>query len=172
MGMTAAVDLAELPGRPCSIAAALELVGERWSLLVIREVSLGNHRFSDIVRGTGAPRDRLTVRLNALVAAGVLEKRPYSDAPPRSGYHLTASGRDLLPVLQALLQWGNRWATDTPPVRLVHAPGEHEAHEVDAEWVCRTCGEPVMGSRVTRELTPAGRALSGLPVEEDDDRDR
>jgi DNA-binding HxlR family transcriptional regulator len=166
-----AVDLAELPGRPCTIAAALELVGERWSLLVIREVSLGNHRFSDIARGTGAPRDRLTARLNALVAAGVLEKRPYSDTPPRSGYHLTASGRDLLPVLQALLQWGDRWAAEEPPVRLTHAPGDHPVHPVDAEWVCRTCGEPVMGSRVTRELTSAGRVLSGLPAVGDDDHE-
>ena len=114
--------LADLPGRPCSIAASLELVGERWALLVVREVSLGNHRFSDIARGTGAPRDRLSARLSALVAAGVLERRPYSTAPPRSGYHLTESGRDLLPVLQALLQWGDRWVADAPPIELHHAP--------------------------------------------------
>ncbi len=165
--MSAPYDLATLPGRPCTIAAALELVGERWSLLVVREVSLGNSRFSDIARGTGAPRDRLTARLNALVAAGVLERRRYSDSPPRSGYHLTASGRDLLPVLQALLQWGDRWAAEEPPVRLEHAPHSHAAHQVDAEWVCRTCGEPVTASHVERVLTPAGRALSGLPAEED-----
>ena len=101
--------LDRLPGRPCSIAAALEVVGERWALLVVREVSLGNHRFSEIARGTGAPRDRLSARLTALVAAGILERRPYSTTPPRSGYHLTAAGRDLLPVLQGLLQWGDRW---------------------------------------------------------------
>ncbi len=160
------VDLARLPGRACTVAAALELVGERWSLLVVREVSLGNHRFSDIARGTGAPRDRLTARLNALVAAGVLERRQYSDAPPRSGYHLTASGRDLLPVLQALLQWGDKWAAEEPPVRLHHAPEGHEEHRVDAEWVCRTCGEPVNRSRVERVLTPAGRALAGAPEEQ------
>jgi hypothetical protein len=100
------------------------------------------------------------------VAAGVLERRQYSDAPPRSGYHLTASGRDLLPVLQALLQWGDRWAAEEPPVRLQHAPVGHEEHRVDAEWVCRTCGEPVNRSRVERVLTPAGRALSGLPEEQ------
>ncbi len=164
--VTAPYDLASLPGRACTVAAALELVGERWSLLVVREVSLGNHRFSDIARGTGAPRDRLTARLNALVAAGVLERRQYSDAPPRSGYHLTASGRDLLPVLQALLQWGDRWAAEEPPVRLHHAPEGHEEHQVDAEWVCRTCGEPVNRSRVERVLTPAGRALAGAPEEQ------
>jgi DNA-binding HxlR family transcriptional regulator len=163
--------LASLPGRPCSIAASLELVGERWSLLVVREVSLGNHRFSEIARGTGAPRDRLSARLTALVAAGVLERRPYSTAPPRSGYHLTKSGRDLLPVLQALLQWGDRWVADSPPVELHHSPGEDGDHVVDADWICRTCGEPVNASRVQRVLTPTGRALSGLrPEKEDDDR--
>src|SRR3954467_7423440 len=135
-----------LPGRPRPVAAALERVGERGSLLVIREVSLGNHRFSEIARGTGAPRDRLSARLSALVAAGVLERRPYSTTPPRSGYHLTAAGRDLMPVLQGLMQWGNRWLAEEPPVVLRHSPGEHAEHDVDAEWVCRTCGEPVSGS--------------------------
>jgi DNA-binding HxlR family transcriptional regulator len=160
-----------LPRDACSIAAALELVGERWSLLVIREVAWGSHRFSDIARGTGAPRDRLTARLNSLVAAGVLERRAYSDAPPRSGYHLTAAGRDLLPVLQALLQWGDTWVAAEPPVRISHAPEGHPEHAVDAEWVCRTCGEPVIGSRMTRELTPAGRALAGLPADEEHDHE-
>ena len=164
--------LAELPGRPCSIAASLELVGERWALLVVREVSLGNHRFSEIVRGTGAPRDRLSARLAALVAAGVLEKRLYSTAPPRSGYHLTAAGRDLLPVLTALLQWGNRWAVDEPPVQLHHCAGHDGDHVVEGEWTCRTCGEPVHATRVERVLTPAGRALSCLPPETKDDDDR
>jgi DNA-binding HxlR family transcriptional regulator len=146
----------ELAGRPCPIAASLEVVGERWSLLVVREVSLGNHHFGEIARGTGAPRDRLAARLRALVEAGVLERRPLSDSPGRSGYFLTESGRDLLPALQALLQWGNRWLADEPPVVL-----EHHDHRVEAEWVCRTCGEPVAASPVERVLTPAGRRLSG-----------
>src|SRR5919199_3190881 len=87
-----------LPGRPCPIAASLELVGERWSLLVLREVSLGCHRFSEIARGTGAPRDRLSARLSALVDAGVLERRPYSTPPPRPGHHPPPAGPALLPV--------------------------------------------------------------------------
>src|SRR6059058_4259450 len=126
-----------LPGRPCPIAASLELVGERWSLLVVREVSLGNHRFSEIAQGTGAPRDRLSARLSALVAAGVLERRPYSTSPARSGYHLTAAGWDLMPVLHGLLHWGNRWLAEEPPVTLRHAPEGRDpaGHEVDAEWV-------------------------------------
>lgn len=141
------VDPHDLPGRACSIAAALEVVGDRWSLLVVREVSLGHRRFSDIVRGTGAPRDRLTVRLNRLVEAGVLERRPYSDAPPRSEYHLTPAGWELLPVLHSLRQWADAHVVEEPPGRLVH---EHEAlgeHPFDGAWTCRTCGQPIRGTK-------------------------
>lgn len=98
--------LAALPGRPCPVAAALEVVGERWALLVVREIALGALRFSDIVRGTGAPRDRIAARLKTLEAAGVIARVPYQDRPRRDGYRLTESGRALVPVLDALLAWG------------------------------------------------------------------
>jgi DNA-binding HxlR family transcriptional regulator len=104
------ITLAELPGRPCPIAASLELVGERWSLLVIRELSLGSHRFNDIVAGTGAPRDRITARLRTLLEAGVIERRQYQSGPDRFEYHLTEAGRALLPALDALLTWGRQYA--------------------------------------------------------------
>ncbi len=148
--------LEDLPGRACSIAGALEAVGDRWALLVVREVSMGNHRFTDIARGTGAPRDRLAARLNSLVEVGVLERRQYSTAPPRWTYHLTASGKDLVPVLHALLSWGDRWVAEAPPVQL-----RHHDHAVDLAWTCRTCGEAVRDSPVERVLTPAGEALDG-----------
>lgn len=138
--------LDELPGRRCSIAGALDVVGDRWALLVVREVSLGAHRFSEIRRGTGAPREQLTARLGALVDAGVLERRPYSDSPPRSDYHLTKAGRDLLPVLQALMQWGDRYVADQAPVELHHA-----GHRISASWVCDVCGEKV-GRGVERHV--------------------
>ena len=116
--------LSDLPGRPCPIAASLEVVGERWSLLVVREVALGAHRFSDIVTGTGAPRDRVAARLRTLVEAGVLDKRAYSQAPPRADYHLTPAGRDLLPVLRELLAWGDQHAVRRDdPLR-----DEHRSH--------------------------------------------
>lgn len=104
------VELADLPGRPCPIAASLELVGERWALLIIRELSLGTTRFSDIVRGTGAPRDRVAARLKALEESGVLRRTAYQTAPPRYDYHLTESGLALVPVLDALLTWGLHYA--------------------------------------------------------------
>ena len=100
------VPLAELPGRPCPIAAALELVGERWALLVVREIALGATHFTDIVRGTGAPRDRIAARLKALENAGAVARSQYQSAPPRYEYRLTESGEALKPVLDALLDWG------------------------------------------------------------------
>jgi DNA-binding HxlR family transcriptional regulator len=114
-GMAIAL-LADLPGRPCPIAAALEVVGERWALLVIREIALGNTRFTGIVAGIGAPRDRIAARLKALEEAGVIARVAYQSAPPRFDYQLTDSGRALLPVLQALLTWGNDYvvAPDDP----------------------------------------------------------
>ncbi|MGZ4445343.1 MAG: winged helix-turn-helix transcriptional regulator [Nocardioides sp.] len=103
---TTTVPLASLPGRPCPIAASLELVGERWALLVVREVALGSHRFTDIVRGTGAPRDRVAARLRALEQAGVLAREEYQSSPQRFEYVLTPSGRALVPVLDELFAWG------------------------------------------------------------------
>ena len=105
-GVMTTVALAALPGRPCPIAAALELVGERWALLVVREIALGATRFSDIVAGTGAPRDRIAARLKALESAGVIAESPYHDGPRRYEYRLTESGEALMPVLDALLAWG------------------------------------------------------------------
>ncbi len=122
--MTTVIDPATLPGRPCSAAAALELVGDRWSLLIVREVLFGHHRFSSLVRNTGAPRDRLAARLKSLVEAGILTKQQYSDAPPRSEYHLTAAGRALAPVLQALREWGDSYAVTAPPSTAW--PDDHE----------------------------------------------
>ena len=116
--------LANLPGRPCPIAAALELVGERWALLVVREIALGATRFSDIVAGTGAPRDRIAARLKALERAGVVVRSPYHDGPRRYEYRLTESGDALIPVLDALLAWGKHHAVspDDPDRQRTYRP--------------------------------------------------
>jgi DNA-binding HxlR family transcriptional regulator len=115
--------LAELPGRPCPIAAALELVGERWALLVVREIALGANHFTDIVRGTGAPRDRIAARLKALENAGAVARSQYQSAPPRYEYRLTESGEALKPVLDALLDWGKVHAVALDdPERRRHYP--------------------------------------------------
>jgi DNA-binding HxlR family transcriptional regulator len=146
----------DVPGRPCSVAAALDLVGERWSLLAVREVMFGNRRFSEIVRNTGAPRDRLAARLKELVNVGVLERRQYQDSPPRADYHLTQAGRELAPVIQALLEWGDKWAVADPPLTLTH----HD-HQLHSRIVCATCGEPVRSADVHRVVNVNGWDLAG-----------
>src|SRR6201995_3715090 len=95
--------------RVCSIARALDIVGEKWALLAIREVFLGNRRFDEMVRRNGAPRDTLTARLRTLGAAGILERRPYSEHPARFEYFLTDAGRDLSPVIATLMRWGDKY---------------------------------------------------------------
>src|ERR1700733_1007131 len=98
--------------RPCSIARTLDLVGEKWALLAVREVFLGNRRFAEIVRRTGAPRDTMAARLRTLVGAGILERRQYSEHPARFEYRLTSAGRDLYPVILTLMRWGDRYLAD------------------------------------------------------------
>jgi DNA-binding HxlR family transcriptional regulator len=149
----------DLKGRPCSIAGALAVVGDRWSLLAVREVMFGNHRFSEIARNTGAPRDRIAARLKVLVEAGVLEKRRYQEAPPRSSYHLTEAGKALSPVLLALREWGDQYVMTERPMVL-----EHHGHEVTGAWYCTTCGQPVLGRDLHRHSTVPGWDLTG-PVE-------
>ncbi|MDT3397396.1 helix-turn-helix domain-containing protein [Streptomyces sp. B1866] len=127
-------------GRECSIANALGVVGERWSLLALREVTLGARRFDQIVRNTGASRDVLAARLRKLVDAGVLEKRPYEDRPPRYEYVPTEAGRALQPILLGLMEWGDRYVTQGPPPTVwEHACGA-ELHPVT---VCAHCHRPL-----------------------------
>jgi DNA-binding HxlR family transcriptional regulator len=125
----------ELPGRPCSVAAALNLIGEKWTLLAVREIAFGNKRFDAIAKNTGAPRDRLAARLRTLEAAGVVERRLYSEHPPRYEYELTQAGLELRAVLTVLRGWGDKWAVDAPPSEFVHSCG----HELDPAVICRHC---------------------------------
>ncbi|WP_395294231.1 winged helix-turn-helix transcriptional regulator [Kitasatospora hibisci] len=150
-----------LPGRPCSIAAALHVVGEKWALLAVRELFYGNHRFDRIARNTGAPRDRLTARLRALEEAGVVERRAYSERPPRYEYHLTEAGRDLAPLVHALRAWGDRWQLPEHPVGLRHEPEGHEPHPYDPAWVCRGCGEEARRGELRVEIHSPGWTVEG-----------
>ena len=141
----------ELPGRPCSVAAALNLIGEKWTLLAVREITFGNKRFDAIAKNTGAPRDRLAARLRTLEAAGVVERRLYSEHPPRYEYELTQSGQELRAVLTVLRGWGDRWAVDSPPTAFEHSCG----HDLDPEVICRHCGVEIVPEELrVRVLTP------------------
>ncbi|HEX5403867.1 MAG TPA: helix-turn-helix domain-containing protein [Pseudonocardiaceae bacterium] len=137
--------------RPCPIAASLKVIGERWTLLAVRELSYGVHRFDQIAAYTGATRDILAERLRKLEAAGVVERRQYSEHPPRFEYYLTAAGEELYPTLRSLAEWGDRWAMDEPSVAYRHQCG----HRVQVDHLCRHCGEPVTNETV--ELVPIRR---------------
>jgi DNA-binding HxlR family transcriptional regulator len=139
--------------RPCSIARTLDIVGEKWALLAVREVFLGNRRFDEMVHRTGAPRDTLAARLRTLVGAGILERRRYHEHPARFEYHLTDAGRDLYPVIVTLMRWGDQHLAgdNGPPLLLEH----HCGHQLTAQVVCQACGEPLNA----RDTHPVGASL-------------
>src|SRR5262245_60907047 len=102
-------------GQDCSIARALELVGERWTLLIVRDALLGLRRFDEFQQSLGVARNVLTDRLTRLVAEGILERTAYSERPPRFEYRLTEKGRELAVPVLALMQWGDRHLSPEPP---------------------------------------------------------
>lgn len=124
----------------CSVAQALEVVGEWWTLLILRDAVLGVRRFEEFQGRLGIARNVLADRLQKLVDHGVLERRPYQDRPRRDEYVLTAKGRDLLPVIHALREWGDRWVfgRDRAPVRIVH---DGCGRRTRAVTTCEHCGE-------------------------------
>jgi DNA-binding HxlR family transcriptional regulator len=126
----------------CSVAATLELVGERWTLLIVRELLLGVHRFSELQADLGIARNVLQARLQRLVEAGIVERRRYQEHPPRDGYHLTDKGLDLWPAVVMLMQWGDRHLPRVggPPVALTHRGC---GGQLDTHLCCNRCGEPL-----------------------------
>ena len=131
----------------CSVAQCLDVVGEWWSLLIVRDAFLGVTRFDDFQARLGISRNILTQRLNHLVDSDVLKRVAYSDHPPRSEYRLTGKGRDLWHVITAMRQWGDQWAAPGgPPVETRHTAC---GHIVTAVPVCSHCGEPLDARSVT-----------------------
>src|SRR4029079_148746 len=124
---------------PCSVARTLEVVGEWWTMLVIREAFNGVRRFDDFQARLGIARNVLAARLQGLVDNEVLERRQYQDRPPRYEYRLTQKGRDLYPVLISMLNWGDRGMSGEagPPLKLTHDCG----HQPDPKLICGHCSE-------------------------------
>ena len=144
----------------CSVAQCLEVVGEWWSLLIVRDVFLGVTRFDRLQERLGISRNILQQRLNRLVDADVLQKVPYSEHPPRYDYRLTSKGRDLWPVLTAMRQWGDRYAApDGPPVQMVHKGCGRVAHAV---MTCSGCGQRIT-ARDVRQVV-GGRNRPSEPI--------
>jgi DNA-binding HxlR family transcriptional regulator len=132
--------LRDYKGQDCSIAGSLELIGERWTLLVIRDIWLGRRRFGQIQESLGLARNVLSSRLQRLLDEGIVEKRIYSERPERYEYFLTEKGLDLWPVMIALISWGDRHVTGTegPAVAIVH---KECGGDVNDRRICERCGE-------------------------------
>ena len=123
----------------CSVAHTLEVIGEWWTPLILRDAFLGIKRFGDFQERLGIAKNVLTTRLDTLVEHGVLKKVPYQDNPPRYDYKLTAKGRDLWLVVAALREWGDKWESPAgAPVEMVHKTCGHVTHIVPT---CAECGE-------------------------------
>jgi DNA-binding HxlR family transcriptional regulator len=147
----------------CSVARTLEVVGEWWSLLIVRDALLGVRRFDDFQQRLGISRNILTQRLQRLVDQGILERVPYQDNPPRHEYRPTEKGRDLWLVVSAMRQWGDKWEPlDAGPAsELVHVKGcGNTMHIVPT---CSECGAAVT-SRDLRVVAGPGSDGTVLPV--------
>jgi DNA-binding HxlR family transcriptional regulator len=137
----------------CSIARTLEVAGERWSLLIVRESLFGGaRRFGDFQRRLGVATNVLTTRLDGLVAAGILDRQKYSDRPVMYEYLPTTKGRALAPALVALSEWGDQWATDgEPPILYRHSVC---GAAVTQQTVCADCGVVRDPAEIAAEIGP------------------
>jgi len=140
----------------CSVAGSLELIGERWTLLIVRDAFMGARRFEDFQRRTGVARNILSARLKLLVDEGILAKVPYQERPVRYEYRLSDKGLDLWPVIVALVQWGDRYIyPGRAPVLLVH---RNCGGAVSDRRMCETCGAK-LGPRDVQARRGAGGGM-------------
>lgn len=141
----------ELRDLYCSVARTWAVIGERWTMMILRECFRGERRYDHFRSKLGLGSNVLNDRLRVLVAEGVLERVQYQDHPPRHEYRLTTKGADLYPVLVSLMAWGDKYTNDTPPVRLVHRRCGHFAAP---RMICTHCGEPVSWRDMSAEFEP------------------
>ncbi|ORA31789.1 winged helix-turn-helix transcriptional regulator [Mycobacterium aquaticum] len=147
----------------CSIARAVEVVAQRWTPLILRDLFAGMTRFEDLRRDLGIAPNVLATRLDELERHGVVERRQYQSTPPRHEYLLTAKGRDVYPVLTALLAWGDKWLAgdDGPPALLVHTEC---GCVTTAKTVCAHCGGELDAATTTATAGPGARPGPGTAV--------
>lgn len=152
----------DYPGQVCSIAKALEVIGERWSLLIVRDVMNGRRRFDSLQKGLGIARNVLSARLQRLVEEDILERRLYQTSPERHEYFLTEKGLDLWPALVALLGWGDRHSPNPngPPMLIVH---KECGGPVSDRGICERCGE-VLHARDARAMPGPGLPATPQPA--------
>jgi len=139
----------------CSVARAMDILGERWTMLIMREAFYGVRRFSDMQRNLGIARNILSTRLQTLVRSGILERRLNQEEPERFEYRLTQAGRDLYPAVIAIMKWGDEYLAEEagPPVVLRPSCGEL----IDPVLVCDHCGGALHPHDITPEPGPGAR---------------
>ena len=154
------VDFSEMP---CSTARTLEAIGDRWSLLIVRDALYGLRRFEEFTEDLGIARNVLTDRLTKLVDLGIFDKVAYEQRPLRHEYVLTDKGRDLLGVVLAMAAWGDRWATDSsePPVQFDHR--SCGSHGVTPMVTCSECREPLVLGQVRAHPSPVTGSRAAAP---------
>ena len=149
----------DLAAMHCSIARTMDVLGDAWAALILRDVFAGITRFDAIQADLGISRKVLAARLDELVARGILTRRAYSEHPPRFDYVATESGRDLHPVLLAIMAYGDRWlAPDGPPVEIRHGACGRRTRAVVA---CAECGAPLTAEDALPEAGPGARIGAG-----------
>ncbi len=150
----------DIGSETCSVARTLSVVGDRWTLLVLREAFLRTRKFEDFQNRLGVARNILANRLQRLVDHGVLERSKYQEKPARYEYRLTDKGLDLYPVIMSLVAWGDRWMDDGEgrPIEHVHQDCGHVMRPVQT---CSECGGPIHARNVRPRLGPALRKLQG-----------
>jgi DNA-binding HxlR family transcriptional regulator len=152
-------NLAELP---CSLARTLQVVGEWWTLLVLRDVCFGVQRFDAIQAHLGIARNILATRLGTLVEHGLVERSRYQRRPDRYEYVATEAGRDLVPAMMALVAWGDRWVSPAPPVLFEHVAC---GHDTAVEVVCGHCATPVTAGDLVPHQPPTPRRRARATVD-------
>lgn len=153
-----------VPEEDCPVALALAAIGDRWTLLVLRELFFGAHRFDDLIDGTRATSQMLSSRLKALEASGIVERAPYSERPLRHDYRLTDRGRDLFPILYALRNWGERHCRADAPDFAIHYTHRACGSDVGLETVCPGCGEPLVYGSIRGVATDGRELKRSLPT--------
>jgi DNA-binding HxlR family transcriptional regulator len=151
----------DYPGLDCSVAKALEVIGERWSLLIVRSVMHGNRRFGEMQESLGIARNVLSSRLQRLVDEEILERRAYQESPPRYEYFLTEKGLDLWPALIALLNWGDRYSPgpEGPRRLIIH---KECGGTVSERGICESCGKVLTARDAKQVPGPGGAAEPAL----------
>lgn len=146
----------------CSIARTVDVLGDAWAWLIVRDVYLGVQRFDDLCADLGMSRKVLAQRLRQLMEAGVLDRGAVAPSVDRSGYRLTEKGRGLVPILAAFVAWGDRWEPTPggPPMLLEHA----ECGRIDAEVTCSRCGGPIAADTLAVGPGPGGSLGPGTAV--------